>query len=202
MRTRLENAFDRFIDVRSKSDRDLAYLLKEMEIDIAVDLMGYTRHSRTGIFAFRPAPIQINYMGYPGTMGAVYIDYILADRFIIREDEHSFYTEKVVYLPDTFQPGDSNRRISEHTLTRAECGLPEAGFVFCSFNTSYKITPTFFDIWMRLLRQVPGSVLWLAASNPLVEDNVRREATARGVAPDRLVFAPPAPMSVYLSRLG
>ena len=189
MRQRLECAFDRFIDVQQTSDADTGLLLKELEIDIAVDLMGHTLGARTEIFAARPVPIQVNFLGYPGTMGTNYIDYIFADRFVIPEHQHSFYTEKVVYLPDSFQPNDSRRRIAELTPRRAEAGLPETGFVFCSFNGNHKINPPVFDVWMRLLRRVEGSLLWLRADKPVAVANLRREAEARGVAGERLVFA-------------
>jgi protein O-GlcNAc transferase len=200
MRTRLENSFNHFIDVRSKSDRDVALLVKELEIDIALDLKGYTERGRTGMLAFRAAPVQVNFLGYPGTMGADYIDYILADRFVIPKEWHPFYTEKVAYLPDTYQANDSKRRISEHTPTRAEAGLPETGFVFCSFSDSYKITPPVFDAWMRLLHQVAGSVLWLLEGNAAAIRNLRRNAERRGVAPDRLVFAPRVKLEDHLAR--
>jgi protein O-GlcNAc transferase len=200
MRTRLENSFDRFVDVRDKSDRATALLLKELEIDIAVDLKGYTQGCRTGIFGWRAAPIQVNYLGYPGTMGVDYMDYVLADRFVIPEDQHSFYTEKVVYLPDTYQVNDSGRLISENAPKRAEAGLPEAGFVFCSFNNNYKIRPAVFDVWMRLLHRVEGSVLWLLEDNAAAVRNLRRNAEKRGVAPDRLVFAPRIKQEDHLAR--
>ena len=200
MRTRLENSFDHFIDVSSKSDRDVALLLKDLEIDIVLDLKGYTDRGRTRILAFRAAPIQVNFLGYPGTMGVDYIDYVLADHFVIPKDEHSFYAEKVVYLPDTYQPNDSKRRISEHTPTRADAGLPETGFVFCSFNDSHKITPPVFDVWMRLLDQVPGSVLWLLGDNAVAVCNLRHNAERRGVAPDRLLFAPRVNLEDHLAR--
>jgi protein O-GlcNAc transferase len=199
-RTRLTKAFDRFINVHRMSDRDTALLLKRMEIDIAVDLMGYTSGCRPGILAFRPAPIQVNYLGYPGTMGADYIDYIVADRFILPEDHHCFYTEKVVYLPDTYQPNDYKRRISENTRTRVEAGLPETGFVFCSFNNIHKITPPVFDVWMRLLHHIEGSVLWLLEDNAAAVWNLRRNAETRGVASDRLVFAPRTRLEDHLAR--
>jgi protein O-GlcNAc transferase len=199
-RTRLTNSFARFIDVRHKSDRDTALLLRDLEIDIAVDLKGDTQGRRTKIFAFRPAPIQVNYLGYPGTMGVEYIDYILADRIIIPVDQHCCYTEKVVYLPDTYQPNDSKRSISENTPTRAEAGLPETGFVFCSFNNNYKIAPSVFDVWIRLLHQVPGSVLWLLEGNAAAVRNLRQTAERRGVAPDRLVFAPHMQLQDHLAR--
>ncbi|MBV8841564.1 MAG: tetratricopeptide repeat protein, partial [Bryobacterales bacterium] len=189
MRSRIKRAFDRFIDVRNERDADVARLLRELEIDIAVDLQGYTTWSRARIFGFRPAPIHVNFLGYPGTMGINYMDYIVADRFTILEDQHCFFAEKVVYLPDTYQPNDSKRRISGKTPTRAAAGLPETGFVFCAFNNSYKIAPRVFDIWMRLLHQVEGSVLWLLEGNATAVRNLRRHAETRGIAPERLVFA-------------
>ncbi len=200
MRTRLEAAFDRFIDIRPKSDREVAAMMRALEVDIAVDLNGFTADARTGIFALRPAPIQVNYLGYPGTMGADYIDYILADRWVISEADQQHYAEKIVYLPDTYQVNDRKRRIGERTPARAALGLPETGFVFCSFNNNYKITPFMFDIWMRLLHQVEGSVLWLLEGNAAVVRNLRREAEKRRVAPDRLVFAPRMKLEDHLAR--
>jgi predicted O-linked N-acetylglucosamine transferase (SPINDLY family) len=200
MRARLTAAFDRFFDVRLAGDRDASRAIVENEIDIAVDLKGFTRDSRIAILACRPAPIQVNYLGYPGTMGADFIDYIIADRWTVPFGEQTFYTEKIVHLPDCYQVNDRNRQIAERAPTRAACGLPEQGFVFCCFNNSLKITPTFFDIWMRLLKAVPGSVLWLLAANPWAEANLRKEAAARGVAPERLVFAPRATLADHLAR--
>jgi predicted O-linked N-acetylglucosamine transferase (SPINDLY family) len=200
MRTRLLAAFDRFIDVRNKSGYEVATLLRELEIDIAVDLKGYTANCRPEILSRRAAPIQVNYLGYPGTMGADYIDYILADRFVIPEQHHPYYTEKVVYLPDTYQVNDLKRQIADRTPTRAEAGLPERGFVFCSFNNNYKITPGIFDIWMRLLHRTEGGVLWLLEDNAAAARNLRREAQHRGVAPQRLVFAPRLKPDEHLAR--
>jgi len=200
MRTRLQSAFTHFIDVRNRSDREVAILLRKLEIDIAVDLKGYTQDSRPRILAFRPAPIQVNYLGFPATMGADFIDYILADRFTIPEEQNGFYTEKVVHLPDMYQPSDTKRRISQHTPTRAEAGLPERGFVFCSFVANYKIVPAVFDSWMRLLAQVENSVLWLLAGNEDAVRNLRRSAQARGIAPERLVFAPRMMLEDHLAR--
>jgi predicted O-linked N-acetylglucosamine transferase (SPINDLY family) len=199
-RKRLERSFDRFLDVQTWTDRDLARLLKELEIDIAVDLMGYTSGSRPAILALRPAPIQVNFLGFPGTMGAAHIDYIIADRFVIPEGCQSFYTEEIAYMPDTYWPTDSRLAIGERAPTRAAAGLPEAGFVFCCFNQSYKIAPPVFDVWMRLLHQVEGSVLWLVAYNAAAVRNLRHEAERRGIAPDRLVFAPRVPLEDYLAR--
>jgi len=200
LRARLERSFARFIDVGEKGDYDVALLLRALEIDIAVDLKGHTGKGRPRISSFRPAPIQVNYLGFPGTMGAEYIDYIIADRFVIPEDHHSFYSEKVVYLPDSYQPNDSKRLIGDYRPTRAEVGLPDVGFVFCSFNHNYKITPLVFDIWMRLLHQVEGSVLWLLGGSPAAIRNLRREAENRGIAPDRLVFAPRMKQEDHLAR--
>ncbi len=175
-------------------------MLRESEIDIAVDLKGFTANSRTGILALRPAPVQVNYLGYPGTMGAPYIDYVIADRHVIPPDHDIHYTEKVVRLPDAYQVNDATRRIAEPAPTRAEAGLPEAGFVFCCFNSNYKITPEIFAVWMRLLERVTGSVLWLLEGSPLASENLRAEAKRRGVAPDRLIFAPMVPADVHLAR--
>jgi predicted O-linked N-acetylglucosamine transferase (SPINDLY family) len=201
MTARLRSAPVHFIDVRSKSDREAALLLRELEIDIAVDLQGFTLHCRPGILSHRAAPVQINYLGYPGTLGAEHMDYIIADRHVVPEDQRHYYSEHVVYLPDTFQANDSKRRIAEHTPSRAEAGLPEDGFVFCSFNNSYKISPAVFDVWMRLLKAVMGSVLWLVADNALVGRNLRREAVKRGIEPHRLIFAPRIEYAEHLARL-
>jgi len=200
MRRRIEAGFEHLLDVRSNTDAEAARMLREREIDIAVDLMGFTSHSRPGIFALRPAPVQVNYLGYPGTMGAPYIDYILGDRFLIPESSRLHYTENVVYLPNCFQVNDSNRPIAEVTPSRAELGLPEYGFVFCCMNNSYKITSEMFSIWMRLVEQVPGSVLWLVTGNRWVEPNLRREAERRGVDPSRLVFAQRRRAEEYLAQ--
>jgi protein O-GlcNAc transferase len=190
MRARLKGAVEQFINVQGKSDRDVAHLIRELEVDIAVDLMGFTSGCRPAILAFRPAPIQVNYLGYAGTMGADHIDYIVADRLVIPEDQRQHYSEQVVYLPETYMSNDSKRRISVTSPSRTELNLPETGFVFCSFNNSYKITPRIFDVWMRLLREIAGSVLWLSGTNAAAVNNLRREAEIRGVRADRLIFAP------------
>lgn len=194
LRARMLQAFDHFIDVRDKTSLQIAQLMREMEVDIAIDLGGYTSDTRTDIFAHRPAPVQVNYLGYPGTMGVDYFDYILADRHIIPPEQQNYYDENIVYLPDTYLPTDSSVRISERTPSRTECGLPETGVVFCSFSHDYKIAPHIFDVWMSLLRQVPGSVLWLVSRGESVQKNLRREAQARGVDPDRLVYASRVPL--------
>ncbi len=197
---RVRDSFDQFTDVQERSDAEVANLIRDLEIDIAVDLMGHTSNSRTAILAHRPAPVQINYLGYPGTMGAEYIDYIVGDRWVIPEEQRQFYSEKVICLPNTFQANDSARKISDPCPSRTAAGLPENAFVFCAFNNSYKITPHVFDVWMRLLQQVPGSVLWLVADTPAVEGNLRREAEGRGVDAGRLIFASRIAYADYLAR--
>lgn len=189
MRERLLGSFNRFFDVQSKSDQDIARLMRDLEIDIAVDLNGFTGEARSGIFAFRAAPIQISYIGYAGTLGGRYWDYIIADRFVIPEEFENHYAEKVVYLPGSFMANDDSREIADCTPSRADAGLPERGFVFCCFNNNYKITPDVFNVWMRLLREVPDSVLWLSAGSGAME-NLCLAAIKRGIASDRLIFAP------------
>ena len=190
MTERLKGSFERFIDVRGKGDREIAALLRELEIDIAVDLNGFTGDARPNIFAARPAPVAVNYLGYAGTLGADYWDYIVADPFVIPAETQKQYAEQVVYLPGSFMSNDDGRKIAAATPSRAEAGLPVHGFVFCCFNNSYKFTPDAFEVWMRLLRQIEGSVLWLSASNPGAMQNLRGEAEKRGVSPERLIFAP------------
>jgi predicted O-linked N-acetylglucosamine transferase (SPINDLY family) len=202
MRERLRAPFDRFVDAQAMSDEEVAKLLRELEIDIAVDLNGFTDGSRPNVFAQRSVPVQVNYLGYAGTLGREDCDYIVADRFVVPEESQTHYTEKVVYLPDSFMVNDSGRIISARAPSRAEAGLPERGFVFCCFNNTFKITPEVFDIWMRLLNEIDGSVLWLSTTNSSAPDNLRREAETRGVAADRLVFAPRAPLNEdHLARL-
>lgn len=193
MRQRLKGAFDRFVDAEKASDDQVAALIRELEIDVMVDLMGFTALSRPGVMARRGAPVQASYLGYAGTMGAGYVDYIIADRIVIPEEQRQYYSEKTVYLPDSFIGHDSKRTIAGRTPTRSECGLPRTGFVFCAFGNTYKIVPSVFDIWMRLLRRVQGSVLWLSGTNEGAIRNLQREAQNRGVDPARLVFAPRVP---------
>jgi protein O-GlcNAc transferase len=189
IRARLVAGFDQFVDVRTKSDAEVARLLNGLRVDIAIDLMGHTSDSRPQIFAFRPTPIQVNYLGFPGTTGADFIDYIIADQIVLPFDRQPYYTEKIVHLPDCFQVNDRERRITTRTPTRQEVGLPVDGFVFCCFNNNWKITPTMFDVWMRLLQAVEGSVLWLGSANKDAEMNLCNEARTRGVDPNRLIFA-------------
>jgi protein O-GlcNAc transferase len=200
MRERLTGAFDRFLDVGDKSDQDIAQLSRELAIDIAVDLKGFTEDARTGIFFHRAAPIQVNYLGYPGTLGAPFIDYIIADPALIPPESREHYSEKIVYLPHTYQPNDRRRRIAVRNFAREELGLPPQAVVFCCFNSPYKITPDVFDSWMRILQRVAGSVLWLLADDATTAANLRREAEARGVAGARLVFAPRMPQAEHLAR--
>lgn len=188
MRKRLKSAFDRFIDVHGKSDQDIALLAREIGIDIAVDLGGHSGSSRTGIFALRAAPLQVHYLGYPGTMGAPYMDYVIADSTIIPPADRKHYSEKILYLP-SFQANDSKRQIADRIFSREELALPPTGFVFCCFNANYKITPTTFSGWMRILAKVPRSVLYLYAENEAVLTNLRKEAQSGGVDAGRLIFA-------------
>jgi predicted O-linked N-acetylglucosamine transferase (SPINDLY family) len=198
---RVRAAFDSFVDVSQMSDRAVAALLCERQVDIAVDLMGFTQGSRTGILAHRAAPVQVNYLGFPGTMGAPYIDYLIADEFLIPAERSRHYCEKIAWLPECFQANDDQRPISHHAPPRRQFGLPDFGLVFCCFNNAYKITPTMFDIWMRLLLAVPASVLWLVAENVEVQSNLRGEARHRGVDPMRLVFADRIPYADHLARI-
>jgi protein O-GlcNAc transferase len=197
MRARLVKAFDRFEDVRGRSDLDVARILRAMEIDIAVDLNGHTQDARPGIFGYHAAPVQVSYLVYPGTTGAPFMDVVLADRIVLPADQQPFFSEKIVHLPDCYQANDATREIPPGP-TRAEAGLPETEFVFCCFNNSWKITAPVWGIWMRLLTQVKGSVLWLL-DGPHA-NNLRKEALARGVDPSRLVFAPKAAPPLHLAR--
>ncbi len=205
-RRRLKSAVEQFVDVENVSDADLTALICRREIDILIDLTGFTTHSRSNVLARRVAPIQVNFLGYSGTMGADCIDYIIADRTVIPEDHFPFYSEQVAWLPDSYQPNayrrnDGADQISQRPPTRAECHLPQDAFVFCSFNNTYKITPAIFDVWMRLLKAIPDSVLWLSSANPTAEVNLRKEADRRGVSPQRIIFAPKLPaMSDHLAR--
>ena len=200
MRKRMTAAFEHFIDARELGDDAIADLLRGKQIDVAVDLMGYTTNSRTGIFARRPAPVQAHYMGFAGTMGAPFLDYVIADRVVIPNAARAVYCEKVVTLPNSYFVNDDGRPIAERNFTRAALGLPERGFVFCCFNGSHKIAPDIFDGWMRILKQVGSSVLWLLADHPVTVDNLRKEAVGRGVDPKRLVFAKRLPPAEHLAR--
>ena len=200
IRKRLSRSFDRFIDAHQVPDSEVARQMRALEIDLAVDLGGLTKGSRPAILAHRPAPIQINYLGYPGTLGADFIDYVIVDPFVVPSDQQEQFGERLVQLPECYQVNDRKRPIAEHTPTRAECGLPEQGFVFTCFNQSSKLTPQLFDIWMRLLQRIPGSVIWLLGGRERATANLCGEAEARGVAADRLVFAEHRPLPDHLAR--
>ncbi len=200
MRRRLEASFDRLVEVGDMKDDEVADLIRRLEIDILVDLKGFTGGSRTRVLGRRPAPIQVSYLGYPGTLGAPFVDYIIADRTVIPDHHREFYSEKVVALPDTYQANDDKRAIADRIFTRGDVGLAPAGFVFCCFNNNYKITPDMFDRWMRILGRVEGSMLWLLEASAESAANLRKEAVARGVAAERLVFAQRASLPDHLAR--
>jgi predicted O-linked N-acetylglucosamine transferase (SPINDLY family) len=200
VRRRIAAGCDRFVEMGDKGDYEIARWLREQEVDIAVDLKGYTGFSRPGVFALRPAPIQVSYLGHPGTLGASFIDYLIADEFLIPPAASAFYAERIAYLPDSYQVNDRKRSVSQVAPTRLETGLPAEAFVFCCFNNNWKITAPVFDVWMHLLEAVEDSVLWLLADNQYAVENLRREAVARGMAAERLVFAERMPNDAHLAR--
>ena len=200
-RNEVKKYFTKFEDVSKISDKEVAYLSRKLEIDIAIDLKGLTSNSRSGIFSYRAAPIQINYLGYPGTIGAEYMDYIIADEVIIPKENFDNYSEKVLYLPDCYQPNMMQKDISKKEFKRSDFGLPENGFVYCCFNNNYKITPHIFDIWMNMLKKVSNSVLWIFKSNETASKNLKKESIARGVDPNRIIFASYLPVEEHLKRL-
>jgi predicted O-linked N-acetylglucosamine transferase (SPINDLY family) len=199
MRQRAQGSFDQFIDISCKTDEEVVALARSMEIDIAVDLKGITRNSRLEIFAKRLAPIQVSYLGYPGTLGAEFIDYLIADDVLIPEKCQMYYCEKIAYLPYTYQPNDQKREIASSRWTRSQLGLPETGFVYCCFNNGFKLMPEVFTVWMHLLRRVPGSVLWLLGEEDVVL-NLRAQAEKQGVDGERLIFASAVPLAQHLAR--
>lgn len=200
LRQRVIDGVDHFERIHNLSDEAAAKLIREKEIDVLVDLQGQTLGARANMLAYRPAPIQITYLGLPATTGLPFIDYVIADRFLIPEEARAYYTEEPLYLPDVYQVSDRQRPVAP-LPTRADCGLPDGAFVFCAFNNNYKFTPQMFATWMRILQQVSGSVLWLLADNVWAEANLRREASALGVSPDRLIFATRVAPANYLARL-
>ena len=202
MRSRAMAAFDRFIDVGAMGDLEIAALSRSLGIDVAIDLNGYTQGARPGIFAARAAPVQVNYLGYPGTTAAPWMDYLIADRVVVPAAASHDYSEQIAWMPHTYLGNQSWQPIGPGALQRRDAGLPDDGFVFCSFNNSYKITPDVFDVWMRLLVQVPGSVLWLIEANAVAAKNLRGEAVRRGVAAERIVFAPRTNRDAHLARHG
>jgi protein O-GlcNAc transferase len=189
VRARLERAFDRFIDASDRSDLEVATLSREIGIDIAIDLGGFTEFCRTKIFALRAAPVQINYLGFPGTMGAPYMDYVIADRTVVPQDERRHISEKIVFMPNSYLPHDSTTEIAGGPIVRQQLGLPSAGFVYCCFNKKYKLTPRIFSCWMRILGRTQASVLWLSQDNDAAAEHLRREAVRHGIDPARLIFA-------------
>ena len=201
MRRLVVENVESFSDLKGLSDAAAAQLIRAADLDILIDLKGYTKDARSGILAHRPAPLQVAYVGYPGTMGGPFIDYLVSDITVIPPAERRFYTERIVYLPGCYQPTDNRRAIAPAAPTRADLGLPEDGFVFCCFNQTYKITPAEFDLWARLLRARAGSVLWLLGCNQWAEANLRAEAAARGIDPARLIFAAKLPQDEHLARI-
>ena len=199
MRARLVNACEHFIDIARNPDDVAAARIRADHLDILIDLNGYTRGARTGVLVRRPCPVQINWLGYPGTMGADFIDYLIADNFIVPPGREAAYSERVRRLPHCYQPND-RKRIVAAPLSRVEYGLPDDAFVFCCFNQAYKITPEVFSVWMSLLRDVPGSVLWLLTDNQWATDNLIGAAQALGIERERLVFAPKLPLAQHLAR--
>lgn len=200
MRKRIAKSFDIFLELCEKTDLEVSQTIHDLEIDIAVDLKGHTHDSRLGVLANRPAPIQVHYLGYPGTIGADFVDYLVVDPVLVKPEDHPFYTEKIVCLPDTYQVNDRSRKIAGTNDTRLDHGLPKEGFVFCCFNNNWKITPDIYDTWLEILRGVEGSVLWLFRDNELAASNLIKEAEARGVNPARLVFADKLPLDEHLAR--
>ena len=197
---RIVGALEHFADCRFESAEQTARRVRGDGVELLIDLNGYTMHARTELFAFKPAPVQLSWLGYLGTMGAPWVDYVMTDRFVCPPAAQAHFTERFLYLPDCYCPSDNKRAVAKRPPTRAQCALPEQAFVFCCFNTSYKILPGVFAVWMRLLAAVPGSVLWLAPSHATAAVNLRREAAARGIDPARLVFAPRVELAEHLAR--
>jgi len=200
MRKRVSKACDKFLDVSLKSDVEIAKISRDLEIDIACDVMGFTKGNKFQIFAEKCAPIQVSYLAFAGTTGANFIDYVIADKTIISKELQKHYSEKIISLPGTYQVNDSTKKISDKVFTREELGLPKNGFVFCCFNNNYKILPSVFDIWMRLLKKIKGSVLWLLVENSTAKENLKKEAVKRNVDENRIIFAKIMPLADHLAR--
>ena len=200
MRKRISSSFDHFVDVSLKSDVDIVKLSRNFKIDIAIDLKGITTDARFGIFINRCAPIQISYLGFPGTSGTDLIDYIVAHKTLIPKENQKFFSEKIIYLPDSYQPNDYTKKMSKKVFTREELSLPKNAFVFCCFNQNYKITPNIFNIWMKILKKIEGSVLWLIKDSNEGANNLKKEANKRGINPDKIIFAKRMTISEHLAR--
>jgi predicted O-linked N-acetylglucosamine transferase (SPINDLY family) len=200
LRPRMKNAFKEMIDISQMTDFEVVKLIQDLNIDILVNLNGYFGEGRQNIFAAHPAPIQVNYLGFPGTLGAEYMDYLIADQVVIPPASRQYYLEKIAYMPHSYQANDSKRIISEKQFTRAELGLPENSFVYCCFNNNYKITPKTFNSWMRILKAVEGSVLWLIQDNVPAEKNLKAEAVKCGISSERIIFAKRLPLPEHLAR--
>ncbi len=201
IRNRVSKTFDKFLDVRLKTDEQIVDMSRELKIDIAVDLKGFTLNNRFGIFVKRCAPIQISYLGYPGTMASNCIDYLVADRTLIPEENKKFYTEKIIYMPNTYQVNDPTLKVSKKKFERKELGLPDNGIVFCCFNQNYKILPDMFSIWIEIIKKVENSVLWLMSDNPISETNLKKKFIKNNISENRLIFASRMPHREHLSRL-
>jgi predicted O-linked N-acetylglucosamine transferase (SPINDLY family) len=200
LRARIGASFEHFVDCYEQSAEQIARRIRDDGIDMLVDLNGYTTHAKSEIFALKPAPVQLSWLGYLGTLGADWYDYVLTDRFVSPPSTQAYFSERFLYLPDCYCPSDTRREVAAQPASRSQCALPERGVVFCCFNNSYKILPPVFEVWMRLLANTPGSVLWLAPGNPTAGANLRREAAARGVDPARLVLAPRVSLPEHLAR--
>jgi predicted O-linked N-acetylglucosamine transferase (SPINDLY family) len=200
LRDRIERAFSQFVDVSGEAVEATVRRIAADGIEVLIDLNGYTTHARSELFALKPAPVQIHWLGYLGTLGAPWYDFVLTDRFAAPPELQRFFSERFLYLPDCYCPSDTRRAVAAAAPSRGECGLPEGALVFCCFNQAYKILPEMFAVWMRLLEQVAQSVLWLAPANATARQNLQREAARRGIAPERLVFAPRLELERHLAR--
>ena len=200
MKNRIKKSVDKYYDVRLKNDNEIALLSNQLEIDIAIDLMGFTEHNRFGIFLKRCAHIQVNYLGYAGTLGCKNIDYLIADQILIPKESQKFYTEKIIYMPDTYQVNDAKKIISNKKFTKVEMNLPKDSFVLCCFNKNYKITPNVFNIWINLLKNINNSVLWLIKDNTQSQENLKKEISNKGIDPNRIIFAERLPMEEHIAR--
>ena len=197
---RLIKAFNKFINIKNENDSEVVKISEKEQIDIAIDLKGFTINHRLGVFSKRVAPIQASYLGYPGTIGASFMDYIIADKVVIPEENQKYFSEKIIYLPDSYQVNDSTKKISNKKFTYKDFGLPENHFIYCCFNNSYKINPTIFDVWMNILMKKNKSVLWLLEDNPVNKKNIQKEAKRRGISEDRIIFANRIENSEHLAR--